>query len=193
MIKQLDQLFNTELGRQRDSVGGLPPVHLWDTTLCGDIDIVIDREGRWIHEGGEIKRAAMVKLFSSLLKREDGDYFLITPEEKWRIKVAIAPFFIISAQRQKRAADQAISLTARTGEVIVIGENNPLWVEPQQDRAGSAPLVSVPLVTVRNGMPGLISRDVFYQLVSWGSVNPATHCLEIESLGQQFSLGSVDE
>ena len=190
MIKQLDQLFNTELGRQRDSVGGLPPVHLWDTCLCGDIDIVIDREGRWIHEGGEIKRAAMVKLFSSLLRREADDYFLITPEEKWRIKVAIAPFFIISAQRQKRSTDQAISLTARTGEVIVIGENNPLWIEPQQGRVA---LSSVPLVSVRNGMSGLISRDVFYQLVSWGAVNPSTHCLEIESLGEQFSLGSVDE
>jgi hypothetical protein len=190
MNKQLDQLFNTELGRQRDSVGGLPPVHLWDTCLCGDIDIVIDREGRWIHEGGEIKRAAMVKLFSSLLRREADDYFLITPEEKWRIKVAIAPFFIISAQRQKRSTDQAISLTARTGEVIVIGENNPLWVESQQSRAA---LGSVPLVSVRNGMSGLISRDVFYQLVSWGAVNPSTHCLEIESLGERFSLGSVDE
>ena len=63
------------------------------------MDMIIDREGRWIHEGGEIKRPAMVKLFASILVYEEGDYFLITPVEKWRIQVEVAPLFVIAAER----------------------------------------------------------------------------------------------
>ncbi len=188
MTETLEQLFNDEFDRQRLSMHGLPPVHLWTTPLSGDIDIYIDREGRWIHEGGEINRAPMVKLFSSLLRREGNDYYLITPEENWRIRVAAAPFFVISAKRVKRSGVQAISLTTRTGEVVVVGRDNPLWVETPASRTEP-----MPLVIVRDNIPALISRDTYYELVSWGTINPSNNCLEIDSLGECFNLGSLDE
>ena len=83
MSDQLESLFADLLASQDKSSASLPPVHLWKPQLSGDMDMVIDREGRWIHEGGEIKRPAMVKLFASILVFEEGDYFLVTPVEKW--------------------------------------------------------------------------------------------------------------
>jgi hypothetical protein len=154
------------------------------------MDLVIDREGRWIHEGGEIKRTRLVKLFSTILKREGDSYFLVTPVEKWKINVDFAPFYIISASRAHRNSHQAITLTTSTGEVVVVGEENPLWVEY---RSGSEE--PIPLVTVRDNLPGLLSRSVFYQLVEWAH-NDAQNdrhsdnsAIKIESMGEQFLLG----
>ena len=99
----LDKLFSDLFAYQQQSSNDLPPVHLWNPPLSGDIDIVIDREGRWFHEGDEIKRASLVKLFASILTCEGDEYFLVTPVEKWRIKVDVAPLFAISASRELRS------------------------------------------------------------------------------------------
>jgi len=186
----LDDLFKDLLATQKTASDGLPPVHLWHPDKSGDMDLVIDREGRWIHEGGEIKRARLVKLFSTILKREGDSYFLVTPVEKWKINVDFAPFYIISASRAHRNSHQAITLTTSTGEVVVVGEENPLWVEY---RSGSEE--PIPLVTVRDNLPGLLSRSVFYQLVEWAH-NDAQNdrhsdnsAIKIESMGEQFLLG----
>ena len=186
----LDDLFKDLLATQKTASDGLPPVHLWHPDKSGDMDLVIDREGRWIHEGGEIKRTRLVKLFSTILKREGDSYFLVTPVEKWKINVDFAPFYIISASRAHRNSHQAITLTTSTGEVVVVGEENPLWVEY---RSGSEE--PIPLVTVRDNLPGLLSRSVFYQLVEWAH-NDAQNdrhsdnsAIKIESMGEQFLLG----
>ena len=186
----LDDLFKDLLATQKTASDGLPPVHLWHPDKSGDMDLVIDREGRWIHEGGEIKRTRLVKLFSTILKREGDSYFLVTPVEKWKINVDFAPFFNISASRAHRNSHQAITLTTSTGEVVVVGEENPLWVEY---RSGSEE--PIPLVTVRDNLPGLLSRSVFYQLVEWAH-NDAQNdrhsdnsAIKIESMGEQFLLG----
>jgi hypothetical protein len=182
----LDNLFADLLALQKDSSASLPPVHLWDPPKSGDMDMVIDREGRWIHEGGEIKRERLVKLFSTILKREGDDYFLVTPVEKWKIKVDFAPFYIVAATINNRDSQQAISLSTSTGESLVLSADNPLWVDYPQ--GSDQP---VPLVRVRNNLPGLISRSVFYQLVEWGQ--PAKDGgLYIDSMGQRFLLGMME-
>ena len=183
----IDQLFADLLNLQQKSSSSMPPVHLWNPLKSGDMDMVIDREGRWIHEGGEIKRAALVKLFSSILKRAGDNYFLVTPVEKWQITVDIAPFFIISAQREIRESQQAIVLTCSTGETLVVSEQNPLQVNTNGQ--------PVPLVTVRDNLKGLLSRPVFYQLVDWAEQAPqekGTVVLYVESMGKQFRLGSIE-
>jgi hypothetical protein len=182
----LDNLFADLLALQKDSSASLPPVHLWDPPKSGDMDMVIDREGRWIHEGGEIKRERLVKLFSTILKREGDDYFLVTPVEKWKIMVDFAPFYIVAATINNRDSQQAISLSTSTGESLVLSADNPLWVDYPQ--GSDQP---VPFVTVRNNLPGLISRSVFYQLVEWGQ--PAKDGgLYIDSMGQRFLLGMME-
>ena len=182
----LEDLFCDLLARQEHDLAKLPPVHLWNPPKTGDMDLIVDREGRWIHEGGEIKRDRLVKLFSTILKREGNNYFLVTPVEKWQIVVDFAPFYIISASRENRARQQAISLTTSTGETIVISEEHPLWVD--DSKGADHP---TPLIVVRGNLPGLLSRTVFYQLVDWG-LPAADGGLYIDSMGQQFLLGMME-
>lgn len=184
--QSLEYLFADLLARQEKDSAKLPPVHLWDPPKSGDMDLVVDREGRWIHEGGEIKRERLVKLFSTILKREGEDYFLVTPVEKWQIKVDFAPFYIIAASREVRDSQQAIILATSTAETIVVSAENPLWVDDSK-----GPDYPVPLITVRDNLPGLLSRTVFYQLIEWGQPNNDGG-LYIDSMGQKFLLGMMD-
>ena len=82
-------------GARAAAAGGLPPVHLWNPPFCGDLDMRIARDGRWFYEGSPITRPAMVRLFSTILKREGEEYFLVTPVEKYRIAVDDAPFVAV--------------------------------------------------------------------------------------------------
>ena len=184
--RQLDKLFSDLLASQQQSSNSLPPVHLWNPPLSGDIDIVIDREGRWIHEGGEIKRAALVKLFASILVREEDQYFLITPVEKWRIKVDVAPLYVIAASRDFRNGQQAITLTTSTEDIVIVDATHRIYLAEDCGQ-------SMPLVIVRANLPALISRNVYYQLVDWAL--EATHSEASEvylcSMGEQFLLGEI--
>lgn len=101
----------------------------------------IDREGNWFYQGGKIERTALVKLFSSILKKEENDYFLITPVEKWRIQVDIAPFAIISC----RKLDGKLLLTTNIDNEIVVDETHPITVT--EDESGQP----VPKVRVQRG------------------------------------------
>src|ERR1700728_3008032 len=78
---------------------GLPPVHLWNPTHCGDIDIVIRRNGLWFHEGTPIGREGLVRLFSTVLRKDPDGFHLVTPAEKLRIQVEDAPFIAIRVDR----------------------------------------------------------------------------------------------
>ncbi len=189
---ELDTLFADLLATQEQSSASMPPVHLWKPQLSGDMDLVIDREGRWIHQGGEIKRPAMVKLFASILVYEEDDYFLITPVEKWRIKVEVAPLFVIAAERETRDGCQAIKLTTRTGDIVVVDSQHPLSMQPFP---GSAE--PLPLVLIRRNLQALLSRNVFYQIVEWAAEisdaknSSETHELSISSMGSVFVLGRL--
>ena len=182
----LDTLFADLIAQQSDSSTKLPPVDLWDPKVSGDMDICVDREGRWIHEGGEIKRPALVKLFSSILKFENGQYFLVTPVEKWRINVEVAPFFIPEVSRDVRHDQQAISCLTLNGEIIILSDDHPLSVQykPESDQP-------IPLVKVRGELSALVSRSAFYQLVAWGesSATNGDQAVYLSSMGCRFLLG----
>lgn len=162
-----------------------PPVHLWDPEKTGDMDLRIDREGRWLHESIEIKKPAIVKLFASLLKVEGRDYYLVSPTEKWQIQVDIAPLYIVNAERIIREGVQVISLSTSTDDHILLDMDHPLSMQQFNG-------VYMPIVTVRSNLKGLLSRAVFYQLVEWGITRSKLDgkCEHIiESLGCEFSLG----
>jgi len=187
----LEDLFADLLEQQKQSVDSLPPVHLWHPQLTGVMDLRIDREGRWIHEGGEIRRQALVKLFSRILRREGDSYFLLTPVEKWQITVDVAPFFIVSASQEVRESQQAIVLSSSTEDQFVVGENHPLWIDTEEDMQ-----TPIPLVSVRDNLAGLLSRSVYYQLIDWGQEvvdEKGDTYLCITSMGQQYRLGAVSE
>jgi hypothetical protein len=182
----LDNMFADLLALQSNSVTKLPPVHLWNPKNSGDMDIRIDREGRWIHEGGEIKRPALVQLFSSILKLENNEYFLVTPVEKWKISVEVAPFFITQVTRVIRNDQQAISCTTLNDETIILNEDHPLIIK--YESLSDQP---TPLVKVRGNLWALVSRSAFYQLVDWGenSSGNEDNAVYLTSMGRQFLLG----
>ncbi|KJS08334.1 MAG: hypothetical protein VR73_05785 [Gammaproteobacteria bacterium BRH_c0] len=157
--QDLETLFADVLASHEGGNSKLPPVEKWNPELSGDIDIRIARSGEWYHEGDLIRREALVRVFSSILKREGDDYFLVTPVEKWRIRVDDVPFQIVSLEVLEREQQQALVFTTSTGDQVVAGPRHPLRVEI--DTATGEPS---PYVLVRNGMEGLIARPVFYQL-----------------------------
>ena len=148
----------TDLQKQYEN--SLPPVDTWNPPLNGDLDMRIDREGRWYYQGGELTRAAMVKMFSSILKREGNDFYLLTPVEKWRIDVEVAPFLMVGMRVENRGSgDQLVVLETNVGNEVLLGEHNPLWFI-ESDRGEQ-----LPMVEVRSGLTGLVSRNVFYEMV----------------------------
>jgi len=183
----LEMLFSDLAKQVKAHAQQLPPVHLWNPKKTGDMDLFIDREGRWIHEGREITRPAMVKLFSRILTLEQGNFYLVTPVEKWQIKVAVAPFIITEATRETRNSKQVICLKTKTEDPVILSSDYPIIMDSTISDGQT-----LPLVRVRDNLMGLISRSVFYQLVDWGDQiadASGANMLVIESMGCQFSLG----
>lgn len=143
-----------------DSVTGnpMPPIERWSPAFCGDLDMEIRADGTWWHEGTAIKRPELVKLFASILRREsDGHYYLITPVEKVRIRVALHPLIVIDAEPLQGSNPEILILTLNTGGQIPLDANHPLAVEPA---AGGAAFVSLD-----RGLTALFSRPAWYRLV----------------------------
>ncbi|MET1080096.1 MAG: DUF1285 domain-containing protein [Pseudomonas sp.] len=139
---------------------GPPPVHLWNPDFCGDIDMRIARDGTWYYLGTPIGRKPMVRLFSSIIRRDGDDYFLITPVEKVGIKVEDAPFVAVGLQVEGQGEAQVLRFVTNVEDELVVGPEHPLRVE--LDPATQQPS---PYVRVRTNLEALIHRNQFYQLV----------------------------
>lgn len=140
---------------------GPAPVHLWNPPFCGDIDMRIQRDGSWLHEGKPIRRQAMVQLFASiLLKDSDGAYYLVTPAEKVRIQVDDCPFTVVLMANNGAGESQEIHFTTNTDETFVLDRDHTLRVTENQETGEPHPVVHV-----RSGLDALIGRNVFYQLI----------------------------
>jgi hypothetical protein len=143
---------------------GHPPVHLWKPERKGEIDIIIKHDCRWIHEGGEIKREALVKLFSTVLWLENGEHYLKTPAEQLKITVETTPFLITSMEVSHAGTpQQQIAFMTSYGDTVILGMEHPLTLNKTLilDQ-------EIPLVKVRYGMQGRLSRSVFNELVELG-------------------------
>ncbi|MGY6706301.1 DUF1285 domain-containing protein [Roseinatronobacter sp.] len=139
---------------------GLPPVHLWNPAFCGDLDMRIARDGTWFYQGTPIGRPALVRLFSTILKLEDGKYFLVTPVEKVGITVDDAPFVAVDFRVEGCGRDQRLVFVTNVGDEAVAGADHPMRVT--RDPTSGEP---APYVMIRNGLEALIDRKSFYRLV----------------------------
>jgi len=148
-----------ELQREAAAGRGLPPVERWHPAHCGDIDIRIARDGTWYHLGTPIGRKELVRLFSTILRKDGEDYVLVTPAEKMRITVEDAPFQAVLMDVAGTGRDQVLTFTTNVGDETVAGPHNPIRVET--DPVSEAP---APYVHVRSGLEAKISRAVFYAL-----------------------------
>jgi len=132
--------------------------------VCGEIDIRIDRTGQWFHEGSPIGRKELVKLFASVLKKdENGDYWLQTPVEKGRIQVEDAPFMAVIMNVQGSGETQVLHFETNVGDTMSAGADNPIRVETDPETQEPSPYV-----TVRDNLEAKIARPVFYDLVALG-------------------------
>ncbi len=139
--------------------GAIPPVERWNPAHCGTIDIRIARDGTWYHEGTSIGRQELVRLFSTVLRRETDGYYLVTPAEKMKITVEDAPFLAVLLRVDGEGRDQKLVFTTNVGDETTIGPDHSIRVEI--DPATQEPS---PYVHVRGGLEAKIARPVFYQL-----------------------------
>jgi uncharacterized protein len=143
---------------------GPPPVHLWNPPYCGEMDMRIARDGTWFHEGTPIGRVAMVRMFSSILKREGDRYFLVTPVEKVGIVVEDAPFLVVDFLAESTGQSQKLTFYTKTEDMALAGPENAIRVTRDPHTGEPAPYVHI-----RAGMEGLIDRKTFYRLVELGT------------------------
>ena len=162
----------------------------WNPHYQGEIDIRIAADGSWFHQQRRFQRDSMVKLFAGILRREDEEYFLVTPAEKLRIEVEDAPFVATLVERVEDNGQQAIVFTTNIGERVMVDLEHAIRVEIDADT--NAPR---PYVHVRAGLDALISRSAFYDLLNLAqeSERDGNSYLSVTSLGEEFELGSTDE
>ena len=168
---------------------GPPPVHLWNPPFCGDIDMRIARDGTWFYLGTPIGRAPLVKLFSSILRREGDAYFLVTPVEKVGIRVDDAPFVAVRVDRTGTGASQVLQFTTNVGDTVVADAANPLRVDTR-----AADHEPRPYVRIRGRLEALVARSVFYELVDMAEERETSRGRElgVMSAAQYFPLGLAE-
>ena len=161
---------------------GLPPVHLWNPAHCGDIDIFIRKDGVWFHEGTPIGREALVRLFSTVLRKDPDGFHLVTPVEKMKRRVEEARCVATRVDREWAV----LKFLSNVGDEVEGGPGTGIRVEMDADSGEPRPYLHV-----RRGLEALITRPVFYELVEMAEERqgPEGPELGIESNGAWFPLG----
>ena len=143
---------------------GLPPVERWNPPYCGDIDMEIRADGTWFYMGTPIGRPALVRLFSTVLRRdEDEKTYLVTPVEKIGIRVVDVPFLAVEMTVSENKGDQVLTFRTNVGDVVRAGPDNPLRfvITGETDQLK-------PYILVRGRLEALVNRAVTYDLLALG-------------------------
>jgi hypothetical protein len=136
----------------------LPPVDQWNPEHCGHSEMRIARDGTWYHQGSPISRPAMVRLFSTVLRREpDGRHMLVTPVEKLEIDVESTAFQAVEMQSEGEGVTRRIALMLDSGDAVIVGPDHPLTIVEAEHGPS-------PRVLVRHGLEAELSRPVYYEL-----------------------------
>ncbi len=160
----------------------LPPVESWDPAKTGDSMMRIAADGRWFHEGRPITRPNMVRLFSTILRREaDGRHVLVTPAEKLSIEVEDAPFLAVEVKSEGEGPARRLAFRLNTGDLLVAGPDHPLRFAGTED----AP---APYLAVRGGMEARIVRSVYYELAEIALDESTGTSIGLWSDGQFFAM-----
>lgn len=171
---------------ETQSAGSLPQVETWDPPYCGDIGMAIAADGTWTYQGSPIGRAALVKLFASVLRRDpDGRHFLVTPVEKVDVAVKDAPFLAVEMQVDGTGPDQRLTFRTNVDDIVVCGPERPLRFEEEEGSGGLKPYLRV-----RGRLEALVSRALYYDLVELAVARDETapDRLGVWSGGQWFEL-----
>ena len=173
-----------------DNQRRLPPVDRWNPPLSGDLDLHIARDGTWRHNGDPIVRESLVRLVASILRRDKDDhYYLVTPVEKWRIRVDDAPFVAVRVDAVGAGRAQSLTFTTNLGDTVIAGPDHPLTVVYRVPSGEPSPYIHL-----RGQLSALLSRAVFVELAELGEeqIRAAGRDYGVWSLGQFFCLGQLD-
>lgn len=167
---------------------GLPPVHLWNPPFCGDLDMRIARDGTWFYNGTPIGRPALVRLFSTILKRENGKHFLVTPVEKVGIRVDDAPFLAVEMSREGGDGDTLRFRTNVDDWVTCDGEHGLRFERDKDDGL-------TPYLHVRADLWAKVTRAIYYDLVDLGEERMVDGVLKfgIRSGDAFFAMADADQ
>ncbi|PKA41226.1 DUF1285 domain-containing protein [Rhizobium sullae] len=187
----LAALISRAAGEDGGKKRGLPPVEKWNPPFCGDIDMEIRADGTWFYMGTPIGRAPLVRLFSTVLRKdEDGKTYLVTPVEKVGIQVADAPFVAVEMIATNRGGQQALTFRTNTGDVVEAGKEHPLrFVIHGANRELK------PYLHVRGRLEALVSRAVMYELADLGEIADmeGKEMFCVRSGGSLFPIMPADE
>ncbi|WP_296097479.1 DUF1285 domain-containing protein [uncultured Agrobacterium sp.] len=183
------------ISRAREQAGDKPrgpaPVEKWNPPFCGDLDMEIRADGTWFYMGTPIGRAPLVRLFSTVLRKdEDGKTYLVTPVEKVGIRVADAPFIAVEMSVSGRDGDPLLTFRTNVGDVVEAGRNHPLRFTTGGDNDELKPYL-----LVRGRLEALVSRAVMYDLVELGEVIEVDgrEMFSVRSGGEVFPIMPADE
>jgi hypothetical protein len=168
---------------------GPPPVHLWNPPFCGDLDMRIATDGTWFYLKTPIGRPALVKLFASVLKREDDKYFLVTPVEKCGIQVDDAPFLAVEMKIEDGPKGHILNFRTNVDDWVRCGPEHTLRFEPEPDTGGLKPYLHV-----RRDLWAKVSRSLFYDLVELGKEQDVKgeRMFGVMSDGEFFAMAPSD-
>jgi hypothetical protein len=158
----------TALARLTEALGsdsnrkGPPPVERWNPAYCGEIDMRIAADGTWHYMGSPINRPALVKLFSTVLRKDPERYVLVTPVERVGIVVEDAPFLAVEMAVEGEGEGRQIAFRTNVDDLVQVGPDHPLRFE--QDANGGIK----PYVRVRGDLWALVTRSLALDLVAMG-------------------------
>ena len=190
MAKQRQgEIENLTQAVRRERAKGPPPVHLWNPPFCGDLDMRIASDGTWFYLKTPIGRQALVKLFASVLKREDDRYFLVTPVEKCGITVDDAPFLAVEMKVEDEAAGRVLHFRTNVDDWVVCGRDHALRFEPEVGTEGLKPYLHI-----RRDLWAKVSRPLFYDLVELGEERAidGERMFGVASGGEFFAMAPAD-
>ena len=174
---------------KRAGAKGPPPVHLWNPPFCGDLDMRIASDGTWYYLKTPIGRPALVKLFASVLKREDDKYFLVTPVEKCGITVDDAPFLAVELQTQPSEQGRVLHFRTNVDDWVACDAEHALRFEPEPHSGGLKPYLHV-----RRDLWAKVRRPLFYELVELGEEREVagTRMFGVASGSEFFAMAPAD-
>ena len=166
---------------------GPPPVERWEPDYCGEMDLVIRRDGSWWHEGTRIGRERLIRLFSRILRKDaDGETYLVTPVEKIKIRVEAAPFLAVRVDRAGAGPQARLAFLTNMDDAVVAGPDHPIRVEIGPTGAPA------PYVHIRGRLEALVTRAAFYDLAEFaepGEDADGASVMGVWSRGAFFPLG----
>ena len=168
---------------------GLPPVHLWNPPFCGDLDMRIASDGTWFYMGTPIGRPALVRLFSTILKRENGKHFLVTPVEKVGIRVDDAPFLAVEMQRTNDKSGARLRFRTNVDDWVDCDAAHRLRFEMASDGG------LTPYLHVRADLWAKVTCAIYYDLVDMGEERmvDGQEMFGIESAGVFFPMADAEQ